>query len=123
MEIEEAIKKINVMTNKERALQALRYADKVVESDASKLSPSAIYGSVLCSHIETIRNALTQSGWQPIATMPKISGRWVLGWGAPMAHAFLIEYSGRYGFTDYRGHLADGVTHWMPLPEPPEEDK
>lgn len=61
--------------------------------------------------------------WQPIETAPKdgswvlvCAGRnvWIAQWATPKTHADSSISGWRAGHT-----YTDGVTHWMPLPEPP----
>ena len=62
--------------------------------------------------------------WQPIETAPK-DGTWVFlyvpGHG-PTRAKWSRLVSGVYGWTSHQsGNYISRATHWMPLPEPPEE--
>ena len=67
----------------------------------------------------------TQGEWQPIETAPKDSE--VLLWvdiavGNPLVIQgcwFSDEEMGESGWIDVNGEVHE-VTHWMPLPDPPE---
>lgn len=66
--------------------------------------------------------------WQPIETAPK-DGTWFLAfvpdnpmaWGPYEFSSWTQDYSGKWYFcgTDSSEEL-EGITHWMPLSEPPK---
>ena len=58
------------------------------------------------------------SEWQPIETAPK-DGKLILLW-VPGKEYGLMKWEGIW---DDRLHGCRGPTHWMPLPEPPDETK
>lgn len=63
------------------------------------------------------------SGWRPIETAPK-DGRYILAYRESAAGIFIAKWCSDKGFwinTCTGWH--DLHTHWMPLPEPPEEEK
>ena len=64
--------------------------------------------------------------WQPIETCPKSCG-WVLlaSMGSWKAHIGTWEdYNGRACWVkDGEGLPLHDITHWMPLPAPPQEDR
>lgn len=62
--------------------------------------------------------------WQPIGTAPK-DGTWVLtysGHGIHAAHYFSFLGWQLFETAEYDNEYStlDDVTHWMPLPSPPE---
>ncbi len=59
--------------------------------------------------------------WQPIETSPK-DGTTVLAWRKHAGIPFFIRYNYQYEWfeDDNRNHVYD-LTHWMPLPPPPED--
>lgn len=67
--------------------------------------------------------------WRPMATAPK-DGTWILVWthhGGQEKRAVVLHWSDVWSGNDGDFRWSDdeyavgGVTHWMPLPEPPSE--
>lgn len=59
------------------------------------------------------------SEWQPIKTAPK-DNRSILTWdGADMVVCFWCRCSEQWAPVNNQCSSWEGVTHWMPLPEPP----
>jgi hypothetical protein len=70
----------------------------------------------------------TLRGWISVSERMPQFGVKVLAycesWGTNADHPFLAHHGGAIGFIDTRrGSLMGGVTHWMPLPEPPEANR
>lgn len=65
---------------------------------------------------------LTQmTEWQPIETAPL--AEWVLVWGPTSivrSAALCRDETGRTWWTEGRGQITIKLTHWAPLPEPPD---
>lgn len=75
------------------------------------------------------------TNWQQIETAPK-DGNWFLAWQEGMKEGrtrwwywspnpIVVRWWTKYifrddGFFDSWGHKVKGLTHWMPLPEPPK---
>lgn len=72
--------------------------------------------------------AMTCDGWQPIESAPK-DGTYILAINARTnpGRQHVVHYSERYNdrftwVTDSAPmSFVNGITHWMPLPEPPQE--
>ena len=61
------------------------------------------------------------SEWQPIETAPKGGENILIG--AYVGHLFYAQSSFHITETMWAGwHRRRRPTHWMPLPEPPEEE-
>ena len=62
--------------------------------------------------------------WQPIETAPK-NGTWLLltAVGDWKAHIGLWDEMERRWVKDGEGRPLSDLTHWMPLPAPPQEDR
>jgi hypothetical protein len=70
----------------------------------------------------------TLRGWISVSERMPQFGVKVLAycesWGTNADHPFLAHHGGAIGFIDTRrGSLMGGVTHWMPLPAPPEANR
>lgn len=63
------------------------------------------------------------NGWQPIETCLKAEYERVLLWDGDVQTGFWDSYSDGTGVWRERGSYMEisDVTHWMPLPGPPEE--
>jgi hypothetical protein len=59
--------------------------------------------------------------WQPAATAPK-DGKYILGWLAERGPVvvFFNKHGRVWDDGDYLNANEDQLTHWMPLPAPPE---
>ena len=56
--------------------------------------------------------------WQPIETVPK--NCWVLAWRAHATTPRILKWDAQYdAFENQQGDHVYGLTHWMPLPQPP----
>ncbi len=56
--------------------------------------------------------------WQPIETVPK--NCWVLAWRAHATTPSILKWDAQYdAFENQQGDHVYGLTHWMPLPQPP----
>jgi hypothetical protein len=76
--------------------------------------------------------AVKEREWHPIETAPK-DGRWILLFCAREAHDGLQVFMARW-VGEWEGPYADGygcgledigareLTHWMPMPEPPQAE-
>lgn len=55
--------------------------------------------------------------WQPIETAPKDDAE-ILGWDGTLH--YIVSYDEDWGsFLAFGEFEIPGITHWMPLPEPP----
>jgi hypothetical protein len=63
------------------------------------------------------------SEWQPIETAPK-DGSVILAWRKHATIPMIVGFDPSYGewedVYNYNGVHVYHITHWMPLPEPPE---
>jgi hypothetical protein len=70
---------------------------------------------------------MTRTEWQPIETAPKDQARVMLFSAWPMKRIVVARWIGspHECWLCEGGGLADRVTHWMPLPDPPalEQDR
>ena len=109
---------------------------KAHESYYSKFDPSKTYMDVMADHLiangVTLDNQVSSSKWIPVTErLPDKDGEYLVRFtDKAIANA---EYESKYGSFGYWLDImwdgdADwypyvGVTHWMPLPEPPKENE
>lgn len=60
-----------------------------------------------------LADRLSRFRWIPVTERLPEKGEPVVGWSAPLADLTI---------TCAEDFYSDGITHWMPLPEPPKED-
>lgn len=63
-------------------------------------------------------------GWRPIESAPQEAGPWILVWDSESEIQRLVTWIN--GWKEFMGTDGtvfgdDQLTHWMPLPSPPEE--
>lgn len=109
---------------------------RLIDADAliKDIDGDLLDGIAEARAIEKIENAPTIGGWISVKDrLPKSMANKVLVW---LEHEDLVGYIGFGHYEKYKGQeiwydlehneafLIRGyvVTHWMPLPEPPEED-
>lgn len=63
------------------------------------------------------------SGWMPIETAPKDGAEFLAYMVDDDTKWTMVASFERDSLVDYHGHMAitECATHWMPLPEPPQE--
>lgn len=80
-----------------------------------------------CSSIAPIVNAPTVGGWISVKdAMPKTGYVYLITLNSPATMPKTMEAYLRHDGTWWRGSvslMSEYVTHWMPLPEPPEEEE
>ena len=57
--------------------------------------------------------------WQPVETAPERVKALVYGRGPYFDCILMATFDGVFWW-DYCGEIVHGITHWMPLPEPPK---
>lgn len=113
------------ITNRELA-EATAIVDKIV---APYVAAGVFSGGIalrLCGELVqalTARQPREAGGWRKCSEgVPEDSGVPVLVWQAGWARVLCVEFAaGRWWLGATR--LADPPTHWMPLPQPPGEEK
>jgi len=61
-------------------------------------------------------------GWQPMETAPRDGGDILLTYGGDDCTVARPNGDGSFDDGDFRDHMS-GFTHWMPLPQPPNNER
>lgn len=102
-----------------------------MESDMC-LAASAVYGRLIRMDILTGKPdwcPLLNAPWISVKDRPPEEEKLYLVFREEQPRMMVLEYNTEkkeFGWTDYptcRWNKREGVTHWMPLPEPPKEEK
>jgi len=103
---------------------AEEYAQAYIESDSYLCSKYSFFAGYQAAQ-DQMNSSNNSNGWISVKDrLPKpkegnvlvlISGN---GW-----HDYDVAYFGRTVFCDKYDDTVEGVTHWMPLPKPPKEEK
>jgi len=91
----------------------------VVEEPIAKEISSTMRRAI--TEIETLRE---QIRWAPVSERPEIEGEYLVmiqECHDSVSEMGICAYE-TDDFTDELGWIADGVTHWMPLPSPPPQE-
>lgn len=84
-------------------------------------------GEMLDAFADIVAAHLPSGAWQPIETAPRDGTRIILAWGGSAVVGYYLDNSGmRRPWQGWRTPSMEPtprglVTHWMPLPPPPEE--
>lgn len=116
------------MTDLQRAIEWLEEMKGLAEQtiEESKKLPYAVNNIRHYKRIENCRALLDALRWVPISEPPKKTGIYLVSlssqWSPEKGYVYMAKYlgSGEWAVES----VPDGtVTHWRPLPAPPEEER
>lgn len=107
---DELVKRLRILSGTDNISEFDEAADVIEELDADK---AALNGTVT-NLLEQIKD-LASPSWNPVTERLPREQETVLTWGKQ--GVILIDWR-----HDNKWCFCRGVTHWMPLPEPPKEE-
>lgn len=110
------------MTDREKLIDVFMHLDRHIENrDEYGICYTSDFVKAVETVLQMLKNGADEREWIPVTERLPIQGEDVLAWAAPFVSKAWRNEKGDWVTTHGPAASLKPVTHWMPLPKPPED--